>query len=228
MLMPAARRIIGGLGPLQGALRKAAPKANAAVPLTPEVLRDSIEQSLRRLGTDRIEVYALHAVSPEEVCREEILRALEDIVSSGKARAVAVASDAAAATAALRIGAPFRVLQLPIPAPGESDAALSQARAQGMGCITHSVLGGTFFDLVRRAADDADLRAQACAATGLDDPEAALAQLLMDRAFRLNPDGVVLVSMLSSRSLARNVAAVEAASAGDRERAGRLEVLEAI
>ena len=61
-LMPLARKVIGRLGPLSGALRKAAPKANARLPLTPELIRTSIEESLRRLGTDRIEVYALHAL----------------------------------------------------------------------------------------------------------------------------------------------------------------------
>jgi hypothetical protein len=101
------------------------------------------------------------------------------------------------------------VVQLPQPAPGAPDPLAPRARAAGFGRVTHSVLGETLAVLARRAAGDADLRARLCAAAGLDDPEAALAHLLMGRAFALNPDGVVLVSMLSPRSLARNLAAAE-------------------
>lgn len=222
-LMPVARRILGRNGPLQGALRRAAPKANAPLRLTPELLRTSIEESLRRLGTDRVEVYALHAVAPEEIRREEIQRALEDIVASGKARAVAVASEAAAAAAALETGPPFGVLQMAILPLGQPNVVLPQAQAQGMGCITHSILGSTLAKLVHRAEDDADFRARVCAAADLGNPEAALARLLMDRAFALNPDGVVLVSMLSPRSLARNVAAASELKPGGLERAASLE-----
>lgn len=209
-VMPVARKIFGRLGPLTGALRKAAPKANARLPLTPELIRTSIEESLRRLGTDRIEVYALHAVPAEEVGREEIRRALEDVVASGKARSVSTASDAAAAEAALAAGAPYGVVQLPLPGPGEPDAVLGAAAARGVGLVTHSILGETLARAVARARAEPELGRAACAAAGLDDPEAALASLLMARAFARNPEGVTLVSMLSPRSLARNVAAAEA------------------
>lgn len=209
-LMPFARKVIGRLGPLTGVLRKAAPKANARLPLTPELIRTSIEESLRRLGTDRIEVYALHAVPAEEVGREEIRRALEDVVASGKARSVSTASDAAAAEAALAAGAPYGVVQLPLPGPGEPDAVLGAAAARGVGLVTHSILGETLARAVARARAEPELGRAACAAAGLDDPEAALASLLMARAFARNPEGVTLVSMLSPRSLARNVAAAEA------------------
>jgi aryl-alcohol dehydrogenase-like predicted oxidoreductase len=217
--MPVARRMLGALGPLQGALRKAAPKANARLPLTPELLKGSIEESLRRLGSDRIEVYALHAATPEDLARDEVLRALQDVLASGKARAIGVASDAAAAAAALGIGAPFSVVQLPQPAPGALDP-VARARGAGFGCVTHSILGETLAVLARRAAGDAALRARVCAASGLEDPEAALAHLLMSRAFALNPEGVVLVSMLSPRSLARNLAAAERPAAGGFEELG--------
>jgi aryl-alcohol dehydrogenase-like predicted oxidoreductase len=209
-VMPLARRAMGRLGPLQGALRRAAPRANAKLPLTGALVRGSIDDSLRRLGADRIEVYALHGPSPAEIRDEGVLRALEDVLAAGKARAVAVAGDAAAAAAALARGAPFGVVQLPTPAPGGADAVLPQARAAGIGAVTHSIMGETLAALARRAAADAGFRARACAAAGLEDPEAALAQLLMGRAFACNPEGVVLVSMLSPRSLARNLAAAAA------------------
>ena len=212
-LMPAARRAIGALGPLAGPLRRAAPQANAALPLTPELIRGALEASLRRLGTDRVELYALHAVPAAELARPEILRALEEVRAAGKARAIGVASDAAAALAALDAGAPFDVVQLPLAPPGAPDPVLPRAAAAGTGVVVHSVLGETLARLAARAGGDPALAARVREAAGAapnSDPGAAVARLLMARAFAENPAGVVLVSMLSPRSLAANRAAAAA------------------
>jgi aryl-alcohol dehydrogenase-like predicted oxidoreductase len=217
-LMPAARRAIGALGPLAGPLRRAAPRANAALPLTPELIRGSLEASLRRLGTDRVELYALHAVPAAELARPEILRALEEVRAAGKARAIGVASDAAAALAALDAGAPFDVVQLPLAPPdAPPDPVLPRAAAAGTGVVVHSVLGETLARLAARAGGDPALAARVREAAGAApgsgpaaDTGAAVARLLMARAFAANPAGVVLVSMLSPRSLAANRAAAEA------------------
>lgn len=48
---------------------------------------DAVEQSLRRLGTDYIDLYQLHGYDPDTPI-DETLRALEDLVRSGKVRYV--------------------------------------------------------------------------------------------------------------------------------------------
>jgi aryl-alcohol dehydrogenase (NADP+) len=48
---------------------------------------DAIDASLRRLGTDYVDLYQLHHADPETPL-DETLRALEDVVRSGKARYV--------------------------------------------------------------------------------------------------------------------------------------------
>ena len=48
---------------------------------------DAIDASLRRLGTDHVDLYQLHAPDPETPI-DETLRALEDVVRSGRARYV--------------------------------------------------------------------------------------------------------------------------------------------
>ena len=65
--------------------------SNTKLPLTAELVTASLEASLRRLGTDHVDLYALHNAEPAEIAREELLRALEDILAAGKARALAVA-----------------------------------------------------------------------------------------------------------------------------------------
>ncbi|HTP52695.1 MAG TPA: aldo/keto reductase [Anaeromyxobacteraceae bacterium] len=48
---------------------------------------DAIDASLRRLGTDHVDLYQLHSPDPETPI-DETLRALEDVVRSGRARYV--------------------------------------------------------------------------------------------------------------------------------------------
>ena len=186
-LAPLARQALPATGPLGGRLRAAAPRANRKLPLTPELLAGSLDASLRRLGTDYVDLFALHEPTAAEVRRDDILRALEAILFTGKARAVAVAGDAAAAASALAQGAPYGVVQLALPALGADDsieaASLTAARAAGIGTIVHSVFA--------RAAGVAS--------------EHPLA-----RAFAYNPDGVVLASMLSATSRAQNLATASA------------------
>lgn len=55
----------------------------------PERIRRSIEGSLRRLGTDHLDLYYLHRVDPR-VPIEESVGALSDLVAAGKVRAVGV------------------------------------------------------------------------------------------------------------------------------------------
>ena len=101
-LAPLAHRALPAAGPIGGRLRATAPRANRKLPLTPELLAGSLDASLRRLGTDYVDLFALHAATAEEVEGEDILHALGAILAAGKARSVAVAGDEAAAAAALR------------------------------------------------------------------------------------------------------------------------------
>ena len=210
--MPLARRVIAAIGPLRRAIRASGATGNAKLPLTPALLTASLEASLARLGTDRVELFLLHGATAAEVARNDIRRALEDILAAGKARAVGVAGDTAAASAALAVGPPYAAIQSAAPAPGTADP-LAEAAAAGFGRITHSIFGvGATWDGLRRrlAADPAAARLLAAAG---GEPEAELAAALLARAMAANPGGVVLVSMLSARSRARTLAAAAGASA---------------
>jgi aryl-alcohol dehydrogenase-like predicted oxidoreductase len=57
----------------------------------PEMLRAEIEESLRRLGTDRIELYYLHRVDPQTPL-EESLAAIKEYRDRGKIRHVGVSA----------------------------------------------------------------------------------------------------------------------------------------
>ena len=203
------RPVVAVARPLRAAIRRSGATANRSVPLTPEVLRSSLERSLTRLGTDRVEVYALHNADPADLTREEILRALEDLLASGKTRAVAVAGQEEAARAALAKGAPFGVIQLAQPLGAGAPDLARQAASRGVGSVTHSVFGvaGQLAALTTQLKSDPALQARLAEAGYGGAPEDAGSALLMARAFAANADGVVLASMASERSLHRNLAA---------------------
>ena len=207
-LAPLARRLVGLAPGLRSAARRSGMQTNRSLPLTAELLRDSLEQSLQRLGTDYVDLYALHNAKADVIARDDILRTLEDILASGKARAAGVASDMNAAEAAIALGASFSVVQITMPEPGASDRIIAQAEAAGMGVIVHSVFGvdGALARLEARIGSDAEALAQVRAATGMDGSRSTAADLLLARAFALNPRGVVLASMYSERSLTANLA----------------------
>lgn len=218
-LLPIARRVLESAGPARGwlsaRLRKAAPKANVKLPLTEAVLKESLEGSLRRLGTDYVDLLALHAPDPEEVGDEAVLRALEDIVASGKARAVAVAGEVPAVRAGLAAGQTYGVLQTPLPV---SDApwtagldAIVAAQQAGRGVIVHSIFGEgqARAALEARMAGEPEL-AEAAEAAGRGDAGRGLSRLMLERAFALNPEGVVVVSMMSEISRISSVAIAKA------------------
>lgn len=204
-----ARPVVAAAGPLRQMIRKSGATANHALALTPELLRSSLERSLSRLGTDRVEVYALHNARPGDLARDDILATLAALLAEGKARTVSVAGSAEAAQAAIAIGAPFGVVQFAQPGSAEPAMDLfAAARAAGIGCVTHSVfgVGGQLAGLAARLKADPALRDRLVAAGHAGPPEAAAAGLLLARARAVNPDGVVLASMFSERSLRANLA----------------------
>ncbi|MBT8154543.1 aldo/keto reductase [Epibacterium ulvae] len=210
-LRPASR----ALSPMRAMIRKSGATANRRLPLTPDILKNSLEQSLKRLNLEQVTLYALHNADPQDLERDEILRVLEDLTTSGKARALAVAGDGAAALAAARIGTPFSAVQLAHPVADQ--APLTTARTAGLDVITHSVFGvaGELAHLERRLRQDTELLERLRSAN-LAAPQAPLKELaaaaLLARARACNPDGVVLCSMYSKRSLEQNIKAAQEAA----------------
>jgi aryl-alcohol dehydrogenase-like predicted oxidoreductase len=112
-------------------------------------LRNAVEASLRRLGTDRIDVFFLHRMD-ERTPLEDSLRELERLVAAGKILYPAVSNFAAWQTArALGIGerqgwVPIACVQ-PMYNLVKRQAEveiLPLCAAEGLGCLTYSPLAG--------------------------------------------------------------------------------------
>ena len=112
-------------------------------------IRQQIEGSLRRLGTDRIDLYFVHMFDADTPI-EETLRALDDLVREGRVLSLGV-SNWAAWQIALALGhsrreglARFECIQ-PMYSLVKRQAEveiLPLARAEGLGVIPYSPLGG--------------------------------------------------------------------------------------
>ena len=109
----------------------------------------SVEQSLRQLGTDRIELLHLHAWD-DTTPPDEVLRALDDLVRAGKVLYLGICNTPAwrvaqlQTTADLRGWSPFVALQIEYSLVERSveHELMPMARALGLGVMPWSPLGG--------------------------------------------------------------------------------------
>jgi aryl-alcohol dehydrogenase-like predicted oxidoreductase len=168
----------------------------------PERLRAACEASLRRLRTDRIDLYQLHAPDPDVPFAESVgaLRALQD---AGKIRAVGLSNvSIAQLTDALRIVDVAAVQNELSPACPWSldDDALTSIASRGVAFLAYSPLGGI--------GQGATLERPAIQATaerhGVSVQRAALAWLLA-----LSPNVVPIPGASRPESIADSARATE-------------------
>jgi aryl-alcohol dehydrogenase-like predicted oxidoreductase len=158
--------------------------------LAPDRIRAACDASLRRLGTDVIDLYQVHAPDPD-VPLEETLEALDGLVRAGKVRALGASNFPAwllAWAVALqdRHGwAPFVALQAQYSLVERSIEieALPFCRAAGLGVLPWGPLGAGF--LTGRYRRDEEPPAGSRMATAEDDYEEAPERRAIERNFRV-------------------------------------------
>ena len=123
----------------------------------PEYVRQACDASLKRLGTDHIDLYYQHRVDPQ-VPIEETVGAMADLVRQGKVRHIGL-SEAAAGT--LRRASkvhPITALQTEYSLWSRDleDEILPACRELGIGVVAYSPLGRGFLSGKIRSLDDLD------------------------------------------------------------------------
>lgn len=175
-LRPVSRLLVKGAPALRSLAGRARGPAEPQA-LSRETIIGSLERSLIHLKTDYVDVLALHDPQEDDINNEEVARALEDAVASGKARTAGVAGSPLAAIAAVRSGFPAAHLQFSAAELPSVRAALGPAADFLL--VTHSVVG-------RGGVAEGDERLRA--------------------ALEGNPDGIVIVSMFGDYHRRRNIA----------------------
>jgi hypothetical protein len=106
-----ARRVIDAF-PQTRRLAARGRDAPTRLPLTGSLIISSLEASLNRLGVETVHVCALHDPDPASLKRDEVARALEEIVARGLAEKAGIAGSPEAAAAALATGLPIGLVQV--------------------------------------------------------------------------------------------------------------------
>jgi aldo/keto reductase family protein len=208
VLKPLAQRAVGAVPALRGlaARGRSAPRS---LPLSSRGIRDGLDSSLIRLATDYVDVFALHDPDPATLDRDDIRCTLEDILRSGKARAVGIAGSVEAAVVALQAGLPIQYVQMADPPLADSPARrlVSAGPDASYFLATHSIYGRTdpLQVLLARAGSPGRLGGLLTAHGYTTPIERAARAAVLDRALATNPHGVVLLSMFTAAHLEDNL-----------------------
>lgn len=201
LVRPIARGVIKAVPSMRGYATAA--RTVAHLPLTPEGITRSVDNSLVRLGKERLDLLMLHDPLAADVVGDEVLVTLEGLKAAGKVAVVGVAGDLAAARLAATRPETYAALQFannPYEPNAQADF-LPAWRAAGRLVITHSALGahGALLRLAIQLRDDAET-ARLLAISGYEG-NAGAASFLTDYALATNPQGVTLFSAATPHHL---------------------------
>lgn len=209
LLRPMLRTALAAAPGLRQVVRRRRPAA-VKPPLDAAKIMPSLDASLSRLGTDYVDVLALHEATAAEVIREDILHALEAVLASGKARRISIASSAHSALAGLSASAVYGAVQL---ANNPFEPMLSKISSdlphdRSITTITHTVFGasGMIERLALRIREDETLASVLRDAGYNGSARDQALDFLPDYAFATNDRGVVLLSMFGAGHLEANLA----------------------
>lgn len=185
-----------------------------------------IDESLRRLRMDHVDVYLLHGPSVADIARGECLEAMEQMRAQGKVRFTGVSIGPNEMGVELMRRGAVDVLQqsISIVSPQARDALLPAAVEHKVGIVARGVFGqgflpgtlapdATFGDDDRRSWQKLEakqsLAAKAEALRALTGPERSLAQLCIQYVLQLPGVSTVIAGTSKWAHMAENIAAVD-------------------
>ncbi|CAL9640022.1 Aldo-keto reductase IolS (plasmid) [Streptomyces sp. enrichment culture] len=122
----------------------------------PDYVRRAVEGSLRRLGTDRIDLYYQHRVDPD-VPVAETFGALGELVAEGKVRYLGISEASAGTIRAAHAAAPLSAVQTEyslFTRTVEANGVLDTVRELGIGFVAYAPLGRGFLTGRLRSLDE--------------------------------------------------------------------------
>lgn len=181
--------------------------------ITADMISNSVDDSLRRLGTDHVDVLALHGAEAEEVVRDDILGAVERIVRLGKAKMISIASSLESGMLGIAHSNIYGIIQVannPFQ-PSLAQAAERLPPGRPITFVTHSVYGAfgalrQLFELIESNMTKLQMLQDEGYSGSID---AIAAAFLADYALATNRAGITLLSMLKKEHLDFNLRRLE-------------------
>src|ERR687888_1675362 len=117
-----------------------ATRTGAGADTSPEYVRRACEASLRRLGTDRIDLYQLHAGADDRAVAAAVVEVLEALVAEGKIRFYGTADETVEIVEAFAQGPHCVAVQQQLNVFGGNDEALAVCEERGLAALARSPL----------------------------------------------------------------------------------------
>jgi aryl-alcohol dehydrogenase-like predicted oxidoreductase len=108
--------------------------------VSPEYIRRACEASLRRLGTDRIDLYQLHGGADDRAAAAGVVEVLEALVAEGKVRFYGTADETLEIVEAFAEGPHCVAVQQQLNVFGSNDEALAACEGHGLAALARSPL----------------------------------------------------------------------------------------
>jgi aryl-alcohol dehydrogenase-like predicted oxidoreductase len=117
-----------------------ATRTGAGTDVSPEYVRRACEASLRRLGTDRIDLYQLHGGADEGAAAGAVVEVLEALVAEGKIRFYGTADEALDVVEAFAEGPHCVAVQQQLNVFGGNDEAIAVCEERALAALARSPL----------------------------------------------------------------------------------------
>ena len=183
-------------------------------PSTVLVLQQSIEQSLRKLGTDYVDILFLHAAPASVLDHDYLLEAMGRLVDAGKVRIAGLSAEPDVVEIAMgRQTQPLRAMQFPCNVFNISGAArFAQRTAGDYVWVANHPYGGVARvqrcrEVLRTLVEKHELDAVLCEKLGVME-DAVLADVVLNVILRGSGVQVVIPAMMRVEHVRANVQAV--------------------
>jgi len=107
----------------------------------PDYIRWACDESLRRLGTDRIDLYQFHLGGYDLARADDVLAVFEELVAAGKVRAIGWSTDSPERAAVFAKSEHCRAIQQAFNVFGGNDEVLELCEQRGLASIVRGPLG---------------------------------------------------------------------------------------
>jgi aryl-alcohol dehydrogenase-like predicted oxidoreductase len=209
LIKPLARGLVRLFPGIRKSVSRARPRA-IKQPLSASAIYSSLSASLARLGTDYVDVLALHGAAPEEVLQDDILGVLDKITRNGMARAISIASNVETGVMGCNGSRTYRVLQV-ANNPFQPELGYAREHLQrgaDVVFVSHSAFGsaGAFGQLHSQLSSRSEARAALAHEGYVGSIGAISAAFLVDFALSANAKGITLFSMFTVEHLEFNIA----------------------